>query len=1138
MKSLLLRQIIVMSKSTFYGFILQSIFYGAILAGDLNAQNSEKSILEIYITINVENVSIKRVFDQIELETGFSFAYNSQKVNLNRQVSLNYQNSDLASVLVKISKDANLKFKRINGTIHVGKRKKSEPVTVEEQIREQKITIIGRVTSSDDDSGLPGVNILIKGTSQGTVTDIDGSYKLDVPDENAVLVFSSVGFIKEEITVGNQTVINVVISPDLTALKEIVITSFGIKREKKSLTYSTQTVDTEELTEARELNILNTLEGKVAGLAINSSGEGIGASSRVILRGNRSLSGDSQPLYVVDGVPIRGGIDYISPDNISAISVLKGPNAAALYGSDAQNGAIVIETKKGSGDDDMLVSLNNTFMTLNPVLNIPFQNVYGQGLGGVYGKSSEFAWGPKMNGQMVETWSLDPEDAGKQYAFSPQPNNRTDLFQNGYNFSSNLFIGMNKENTQTAFSYTYTDGEGLLPGNKLQRHNIFLRINNKIFNRLSLDTKIAYINNTVNNAFNQGNDSFNPVRQVYLMPANIRTEDVRKFEYKTLSGNMMQNFWYRGSTMGANPYWALHRVPDVRTNQDVLVTSSLNYSIFDDLNFMLRGSFDNTNRLDDTRYYNDTYVRAPNGYYTVGSSNRYQLFGDALLTYDKEFFDDNFGMSISVGGSMKKNRGSGVGGSTAAGLVIPNFFTLGNTTVQGAGNDFGYSYNTNSVYGFGTFSWKDAIFLDVTGRNDWSSTLPAESRSYFYPSIGTSIVLNELLPFPGFISFTKLRGSYAEVGNSANPYMLDRTATFPQGGRNGYLYFGSVLPNEHLVPERTKATEIGLDMGFFDSRFVFNLTMYQTNTVNQLFTLALPVGSGASSFFTNGGNVQNQGVEIVLFAKPIIASSFSWDIDVNWSLNRNTVTEINDERPRLTISSTYIRDFVLEQGEPFGEIYAKGWERDEQGRVIVGADGMPLTTNGKDVRVANFNPDWRAGMTNSFRFHGFNVSILIDHRQGGTLISNTNALLDGKGATERTLEGRDGGLIFGQNLFSEQTAVLEDGTPNNIAITAEKFWLGTGGRNNPIGEAFVRDATNTRVREMVFGYSLPKKILSNTPLSNVKISLVGRNLFYIYRVSPELDTDLLYGTGPSSEGWTSFAPPTTRSMGFNLKIDF
>lgn len=1134
----LLRQIFCkMSKRTLDALIINCLFIGTMYANDLEAQQV-KSVKETSIEIQFEDANLIQVFKAIESETNYNFSYKSEDLDKSFRFTAQFHKASVADVLLEISRQTQLKFKQVNNNIHISKKTKKDRKENSLEIIIQNVVITGKVISSEDNQGVPGVNVFVKGTSIGTVTDVNGNYSLSVP-ENSVITFSFIGFVSQSIPIDNKSIINVTLVPEVTSLKEIVVTSFGIKREKKSLTYSTQSVNTKELTEAREIDIMNSMKGKVAGLAINTSGAGIGAKTRVILRGNRSLSGDSQPLYVVDGVPIKGNIDYLSPDEITAINVLKGPNAAALYGSEAQNGAIVVETRKGSGKENMLVSLSTTYMVLNPILNIPFQNVYGQGLGGTYEKTSEFGWGPKMNGQMVETWSLDPEDAGKQYAFSPQPDNRRDLFQNGHNSSTNMFIGMNKKNTQSAFSYTYTNGEGLLPGNKLQRHNIFLRINNKLFKKLSLDTKISYINNVVDNAYNEGNSSFNPVRQVYLMPANIRTVDVQKFEYKTLSGDMKQNYWYPGSTMGANPYWALYRVPDVNVRQDVLVTSSLKYNILDGLNLMLRGSYDNTNTSSDTRYYNDTYVRAPNGMFAVSKSNSYQLFGDLLLTYDKKFFNDDFAMSLSLGGAMKKHRGSGVGGSTKAGLTIANFFTLSNTTKQKATNDFGYSTNTNSVFGFGNFSWKDAIFLDVTGRNDWSSTLPADSRSYFYPSVGLSIMLNELISsFPSAISFTKLRGSYAEVGSSAAPYMFDRQLKYTEGGRNGFLYFKGTLPNKHLVPERTKSTEIGLDMGFFDSRLAFNFTWYKTNTVNQLFTIALPVGSGASYYYTNGGDVQNKGFEIVLSGKPVLTSSFSWDIDINWSQNRNMITKISDERPRLTISSTYIRDFVLEQGKPFGEIYVKGWERDEQGRVIVGDDGLPLTTDGKDVRAANFIPDWMAGITNSFRFHNFNLSFLIDHRQGGTLVSNTNALLDGKGETERTLEGREGGLIFGENLFSEETAVLADGTPNNIAITAEEFWLATGGRNNPIGEAFIRDATNTRLRELIFGYSLPKKILSNTPLSNVRISLVGRNLFYIYRASPELDTDLLDGTGPSSEGWTSCAPPTTRSIGFNLKIDF
>ena len=1087
------------------------------------------------VSLSMKNATVGQVLNKIESQSEFYFLYNHQLVDVNRKVSINASDAQIKDILAGLFNGTDVKSLVLGRQIILSPKKILRKEISKNLLAQQGITVTGTVT---DDKGnpLPGVNILIKGTDKGTITNVDGNYSIEVPRGAKSLIFSFVGMVAQEITIGTSTRINVTMVESAIGLKEIVVTALGIKRGKRSLTYSTQTTGTEALTEARELNVLNSLEGKVAGLAINSSGSGLGAPTRVILRGNRSLSGDSQPLYVVDGVPLKTPTN-LSPDDVASINVLKGPNAAALYGSAAQNGVIIIETKKGAATG-VHVSLNNTYLVLDPELSIPFQNVYGQGLGGVYQKTNEFAWGPKMEGQMVDNWSIDPADAGTQYVFSPQPDNKIKIYNRGFNFASNLFVSVGGEKTQTAFSYTFTNANGIIPNNALQRHNISLRINNKLSKRLSLDTKINYINQKINDQLAEGESNFNPDRQIYTMPPNIHLADAKHYQYIASSGQLKQNYWNPTSTTGWNPFWILNNDPNSNVSERIIATTSFTYRITDALKLMVRGSYDGGNLSREEKLFNDTYVRAPHGRYILSKSNNFQLFNDFILSYKKNFFKNLVG-SFNLGGSMQKVRNNSLSSNTGAAMVVPNFFSLSNTSLPRTYNNPGPGFNVNSVYAFGNIAWKNSLFLDVTGRNDWSSTLPADSRSYFYPSIGVSAVLNDLIPsFPTFISFAKLRASFATVGNSAPPYMLDRTASFRAGGNYGFLSFSSILPNPKLLPEKTKSTEVGLNMRFFKNRLRLDYTMYKTNTLNQLFTVSLPVGSGAAKYFTNGGNVQNKGIELLLSGTPVKTKTFNWDIDFNFSTNRNMVLSISDERPKIVVAHSYLREFVLEQGKPYGQIYSKGWVRDDQGRVIVGSDGMPEITHGMTVPVANFNPDWRGGLTNTITYKSFSLSFLIEHRQGGSIISMSKAILDGSGLTKRTLDGRNGGLIFGKNLFSNETAVLADGSPNTIPITAQTFWLGVGGRNTPVGEAFVCNATNTRLRELTFGYSLPQKMLANLHISNLKISLVGRNLFYIYRASPELDTDFMKGTSPSSEGFESFAPPTTRSMGLNLKVDF
>lgn len=1098
-----------------------------------------KTIDEVEVSIELKNETLLNAFKKIEELSPFHFMYRKEDVKdiVNLNTSANKQS--VRSFLDNILSNTTINYRQLNERILIIKENKKSNLFEIETIQPikfsfpQQLVVSGRITTQEG-VGLPGVNVVAKETTVGTVSDVDGNYRITVPENAEVLVFSSIGYITEEVNIGNQDVINVTMIADIRSLSEVVVTAFGLERDKKSLTYATQEVPTQQISQARELNVINSLQGRVAGLSINTSGAGVGAEARVVLRGNRSISGDNQPLYVIDGVPTLGSPQDLSPDMISSINILKGPNAAALYGSAAQNGAIIIETKRGR-KGEVQISLNNTYMVQEPNIPIKFQNEYAQGISGTYDNQSEEAWGPRMDGQMVDHWSLDPESPS-QYALTPQPNNKRDVFQNGYNLASNVIASMGGEKMQSVFAYTFTKAEGIVPNNELLRHNISVRLNNQITDRLRLDTKLSYMQQNLSNEITQGPSNFNPIMQIYRMPPNIHTEHARNYEYRDAAGLNQQNFWNPSTTIGANPYWTMNRNLDETQRTRAILMTSLFYDFTDELSFMARISYDAANATGEERFYNGTFTRAPLGRYNV-SKNEASLFnGEFLVTYTKDI-SENLNINANFGGSTRMIRNNSLFAGTGTALLVPNFFTISNTIMPTANFNPGSNRDLQSLYAFGQIAWKNSIFLDLTGRNDWSSTLPAENRSYFYPSVGLSAVVSDLITLPKSFTLIKLRGSWAQVGNDAPPFMLNRAAYFNAGGNHGFLRLSNVLPNPNLLPERTESTELGLDVRFFNNRLGLDLTAYKTNTLNQLFTIALPVGSGAASYFTNGGNVQNKGLEALLSVTPVAKGNLTWDMNFNFNINRNLVLEISDERPSVVVGSDpYIREFVVEQGRPYGEIYGRGWERDDQGRVIIGSDGMPMIA--PRVKIANFNPNWQGGFSNNISYRNFIASFLIEHRQGGTLVSMTNAILDADGLTERTLQGRDGGLIFGENIFSDETAVLEDGAPNNIPIDAQTFWRGIGGRNAPVGEAFVEDATNTRLREFTLGYNLPGSILSGLGISNVRFSLVGRNLFFLYRASEGLEPDFLVGTGPSSEGYQAFVPPTTRSYGVNLRIDF
>ncbi|MGN7720228.1 SusC/RagA family TonB-linked outer membrane protein [Chitinophaga sp. 22620] len=997
------------------------------------------------------------------------------------------------------------------------------------------IVVKGMVTG-EGGIALPGVSIVLKQGGRNAITDENGRFSITIPD-NGVLVFSYTGYQRKEVPVNGAVELTVNLEPAVKALETVVVTALGLERKKRTLTYSTQGVSAKELTEARELNMVNALQGKVAGLNINSGSSGVGSQARVTLRGNRSISGNSQPLYVIDGVVVRASPSDINMDNIASLNVLKGANAAALYGSAGQNGVIVIETKRGKSGVN--VSVNSTYMMERAILSTPYQYEYGQGVSGNYLKTSESSWGPRMDGAMVDHWSLDPADAGTTYPFLPDRSARDNIFRTGRNWATNLSVSAGSEKARTLFTYTHTNGEGILPENELSRHNAALRITNQLTSRLTLDVKLDYMKQKISNRLDEGESSFNPLRQVATMPANIRHQDVTRFEYvDPVLGTMKQNYWNPGTVTGANPYWTLYRNLRYNKVDRLMGLASLSYQFSDNFRAMLRGSFDGEHTALEEKSYYGTY-RDPSGRYAVGKGSAMLINGDFLLSYTQKLSAD-LTLTANAGGEIRHIKDDELGANTGTGMSIPNFFALSNIALApAAAYTPGVATETQSLYANAQLGWKDAVFLELTGRNDWSSTLAADNRSYFYPSAGISALISELAQLPAAFTYLKLRGSWAEVGNGASPGLLQRYAASVAGGNLGYLTLNTTLPNKNLKPEMTRSLEAGIELRMFNDRIGVDVTAYRTNTDNQIFLQALPVGSGALSYYTNGGDVENTGIEVILNTTPLKTRNFTWDLNVNFARNRNTVKELSDEIPTLIVGGdTYMRNFVLEEGKPFGQIYGKGFMRDSKGRVIVGTNGLPQTTPGKTVLLGNVNPDWTGGVSSAFSWKNWSASFVISHKQGGDIASFTDAILYGEGLVEETLQGRDGGLLFGKNILQHIPAVKADGSENTVAVNAQQLWQFLGGRTAPVGEMFVRSATNTRLREFTLGYKLPETLFSKGPLASVQVSLVGRNLFFLYREAEGLDPDYTQGTGTISEGFQSFALPASRSFGANIKINF
>lgn len=1011
------------------------------------------------------------------------------------------------------------------------------------QHAQAQITVKGTVTDAKSGFPLPGANIVVKGTTNGISSDMDGKYSISVPNQSAILVFSYIGSAPKEVVVGNQTTINVSLAEDAEQLGEVVVTALGIKREKKAITYSAQNVNIDEISEARSLNVVNSLSGKVAGLNFSTTSNGVGSSSRITLRGNRSLNGNNQPMYVVDGVPLSNGsttdnsdvdtggttqpdgISNINPEDIASMTVLKGPSAAALYGSRAANGVIIITTKSGAKGKTQ-ISVSSNFMASSAYNLLGLQNQYGQGENGVYNATAESSWGGRLDGSQVSAWQLvrNPNYAGPATtSYSAQPNNVSDFFKTGYNLANTLSITTGTDKTQAYFSYTNTVAEGIVGGNKLGRHNANLRLTSELTDKLSIDVKTNYIVQNIDNILRTGEESIGT--SVYLLPRSIAHSEYKDFEYRDALGQLQQNYFSdEVGQAGGNPYWSALRDNSREDERNRFIGfAALKYKFTNELSLQVRTGLDQTtNKVFSKRYATNRFNDNLGGYSESLETVR-ELNSDALLTYNTKFGD--FSLTANAGASLLKQSTNTL--SSGGVLSRRNYFSLSNLRTPGAGSNISEK-QINSLYGSAQLGYKNYLFLDVTARNDWSSTLPED---YFYPSVGLSSVISDIVELPEAISYAKVRASFAQVGNDTNPYGLDPQLSYI-GGNGGMVYSQTTAANPFLKPEISNSLEFGTELKFLNNRLGLDVTYFKTNTKNQIFYINTPEASGYSRASVNGGDIQNSGLEVMLTATPIETDDFSWDITTNFATYKSKVLSIFEGRDELVLGEgRLVRSKIIKGGE-YGDLYIKGFQRTADGEIIVNAAGLPLATNGFDVRAGNFNPDWTAGFKNNFKYKDFNLSFLVDFRIGGEVVSYTQARQAGLGINTMTLAGRENGFIV--------DGVVSNGnggyTPNTVTVSAEEYWTSVGQRT-PIAEPFIYDATNIRLRELVLGYTMPKSLLKNSVFDSFNVSFVARNLFFIVNKAKYFDPEQGAGTG-NLQGVESFNIPSTRDYGVNVKFGF
>ncbi|HET9486287.1 MAG TPA: SusC/RagA family TonB-linked outer membrane protein, partial [Chryseosolibacter sp.] len=763
-------------------------------------------------------------------------------------------------------------------------------------------TITGRVTTSSDGAPLPGVSVLVRGTTTGLTTDADGRYTVTVPDESSVLTFSFIGFVTQEIVVGNRTTINVVMVDDATQLSEVVVTALGIPRETKTLVYATQTVKPGQLIEVRDANnVLNSLQGKIANALITQASGGPGSGAKIILRGNKSIQGSNNALIVVDGVPITNntngtitsdfgglqgsdGASSINPDDIESMTILRGASAAALYGSQAGNGVIVITTKKGT-KDRVSVTVNSAMTAERPFVYPAIQNEYGQGNSGVLINTSGENWGPRLDGQTFTGYM------GEQRTYSAQKDNIKDFYRTGLSLNNSIGISGGTEKMQTYLSYTNNSVQGIMPRNDMDRHTFNLRLTNQVSKKFSTDAKVTYLVQKIDSKYQTGEAG--PLMELFQIPRNVSLEDAKRFEViNNLGVPEPAPYPVINPALYQNPYWRIHRSENNETRDRIMGFLSAKYDITSWLHVSGRANIDKiADNLENINYQGTLgYPATGGGSYFKTDIGVEQKWFDVMLEGNNAINED-LKVDYRIGGIIQDNKWKTLY-SNANGLNVTNIFSLNFASNPGMAE---YSSQTQiqSIFGQVNLAFKEFLFLDASLRNDWDSRLPSP-YSYKYPSVGISTILSDVFTLPSAISFLKLSGNYAEVGNGGRSQIRFNTFVYEQGAGHGYISRSSTRAIPDLKPEIVKNLEFSLDAKIIENKFGFMLTWYKSNSFNQLLQVNTPPATGFYDQYINAGNVQNKGLELVLNATPVRSGNFSWDVLFNLGINRNKVIELTE----------------------------------------------------------------------------------------------------------------------------------------------------------------------------------------------------------------------------------------------------
>lgn len=967
-----------------------------------------------------------------------------------------------------------------------------------------------------DENGEPviGATVTVKGTNLVTVTDIDGRFELKVPN-GSILSVSYLGYTTAEVPATGEN-LTISLKPDERQLAEVVVTALGIRRSEKALSYNVQQVNSEQLTTVKSANFMNSLAGKVAGVNINASSAGVGGATRVVMRGPKSINQSNQALYVVDGVPINNrnngetgsiystqpgseGIADINSEDIESISVLSGPAAAALYGSAAAQGVIMITTKKGS-KGRVQVTISNSSQFLSPFKMPEFQNSYANRPGEVR------SWGEK---------------GGSPYGgFEPE-----DFFNTGTNIQNNVALTVGNDRNQTYLSVGTTNARGIIPDNKYNRYNFTVRNTTKFLDdKLTLDFSLSYINQNDRNLMAQG-QYFNPLVPLYLFPRGESFDAIRTFEVWDASrGIYVQNWNFGDALQMQNPYWVAKRMNRINHKHRYMTNASLKYQITPWLDVTGRLRFDRTNtKFEDQRYAStiNLFAHSPYGFYKYENVSDQALYGDLMANINKTLGD--FSIGANIGGSFQRTQYEDEG--YQGGLKAPsNLFTPNAIDYAAATNDnrpiYGFNkHYINSLFANAELGWKSMLFLTLTGRNDWDSALAGTKHdSFFYPSVGMSAIISQMVQLPEFISYMKVRGSWASVGSAISPNIASRWRYVYNPASQSYSTVTYKFP-ETFYPERTNSWEAGLTARFFDNALTLDVTFYQSNTRKQTFLRPITVGEGYSNEYVQTGNVRNRGLELSLGYNKTWGD-FTWNSSLTYSMNRNKIIDLLED-PNEVISQAGLNgaNVILKKGGTMGDVYTyTDFARDSEGNIALDASGNVMRqTLSNPKYCGSVLPKGNIGFSNDFTWKGLNLGFLVTARLGGIVLSQTQALLDYYGVSQATADAREAGGI----------------AVNTGMVSAESYYSVVGG-DNPIWSEYIYSGTNVRLQEAHISYNLPRKWLGGMDLT---VGLTANNLFMIYCKAP-FDPETTGSTGTFYQGFDYFMQPSLRTLGFNIKLKF